>query len=803
MVAKKEGNGKKKLARLVLLDSHAILHRAYHAIPNFTTSKGEPTGALYGLATMLVKTVDELSPDYIIATRDLPGGTFRHTLFEDYKGTRIEADPALIEQLKKAPEIFEAFGIPVYSTPGFEADDIIGTIVQKLKKNDDVEIIIATGDLDTLQLVDGKKVRVFTLRKGITDTIMYDEDRVRERYGFGPELVPDYKGLRGDPSDNIKGIKGIGEKTAEMLVTNFGSVENIYAILKADPAEFEKVGIKKRIVELLIAREKDARFSKELATIHSGAPIDFQLPQNPLNILDHLESIETMCDKYEFRSVKERLRSRVKSIPDASAVVVPDEATEDVDPITLRETAVMLWLLRSDITNPTQDQILDYAQTKKFGEARGVLEKKLHETGRLWGVFEKIEKPAVPIVALMNGRGVCVNKKTLESLAKEYRKELGNIAGRIFQHAGHEFNIKSTRQLATVIYDELKITPEKQKKTSTGLRTTKESELAKLVRRHPIIEDVLSYRELQKLLSTYVDNILELIGTDGRLHAEFLQTGTVTGRMGCQNPNLQNIPIRTEYGRRIRGAFEAQRGFCLVSIDYSQIELRVAAGLSGDKKLIDVFKSGGDIHTAVASSIFNVAPDKIDREMRRRAKIINFGILYGMGANALRSSLGENVGHDEASKYLQEYFAQYSQLAEWIEKTKRDAERLGYTETIFGRRRYFTGFKSSLPMMRAEAERMAVNAPIQGTQADIIKLAMVEVDEMIKEKKWEGKVNLILQIHDELVYEIAEDIAEKTAVEIRALMEGAVSPAEFSGVPILAEVSIGKNWNEMKKLSHE
>ena len=275
-----------------------------------------------------------------------------------------------------------------------------------------------------------------------------------------------------------------------------------------------------------------------------------------------------MCDKYEFRSIKTRLRSRVKNISAGDTGVERKEEAEDVDPIILKETAVMLWLLHSDMTNPTQEQILDYAQAEKFGEARGVLEKKLRETGRLWNVFEKIEKPLVPIVAEMNERGVCMNKKTLEGLAKEYRKELGNIAGRIFQHAGHEFNIQSTRQLATVLYDELEITPERQKKTSTGLRTTKESELAKLGHRHPIIGDVLSYRELQKLLSTYVDKILELIGADGRLHAEFLQTGTVTGRMGCQNPNLQNIPIRTEYGRRIRGAFEAPKGFCMVSIDY-------------------------------------------------------------------------------------------------------------------------------------------------------------------------------------------------------------------------------------------
>ena len=786
--------------RLVLLDSHAILHRAFHAIPNFATSKGEPTGALYGLTTMLLKTIDELSPDYNVAARDLPGGTFRDTLFKDYKGHRAETDPALIEQLKKAPEIFEAFGIPVYSVAGFEADDVIGTVVNKLKKNKDVDIIIATGDLDTLQLVDDKKVQVYTLRQGITDTITYDEDRVRERYGFGPEFVTDYKGLRGDPSDNIKGIKGIGEKTAEQLITNFGSIEEIYAQLKKNPAAFEKAGIKKRIVGLLQEGEKDARFSKQLATIHPDAPINFKLPAQEWKVTDYINSIEKMCDIYEFRSVKERLHSRLKNLS-AADLAAQEESAEEVDPRTLKETATMLWLTHSDMTNPTLQQILDYAQTKKFSEARAMIEKKLRETGRLQQVFEKIEKPLISVVEKMNEIGVSVDKKVLEGLAKEYRKELGAIAGRIFHHVGHEFNIQSTRQLATVLYDELKITPAKQKKTATGLRTTKEEELAKLTDQHPIIEEILSYRELQKLLSTYVDKMLELIAPDGRLHAEFLQNSTVTGRMGCQNPNLQNIPIRTEYGRRIRGAFNAPKGSVLISIDYSQIELRVAAGLSGDEKLISVFKKGGDIHTAVAANVFNVPPEHVDKEMRRRAKIINFGILYGMGVNALRQNLGADVTREEASKYLDEYFASYPQLSKWIERTKRNAERLGYVETIFGRRRYLPGFKSTLPMLRSQAERFAVNAPIQGTQADIIKLAMVKADEMIKERKWEGKVKLILQVHDELVYEVDEKIAEEAAKEIRTVMESVAPEKELSGVPIVAEAKMGKNWDATERMS--
>jgi len=786
--------------RLVLLDSHAILHRAFHAIPDFATSKGEPTGALYGLTTMLLKTIDELSPDYIIAARDLPGGTFRDKLFEDYKAHRAEADPALIEQLKKAPEIFEAFGIPVYSVAGFEADDVIGTIVNTLKKNKDIDIIIATGDLDTLQLVDGKKVQVFTLRQGITDTIIYDEDRVRERYGFGPELVPDYKGLRGDPSDNIKGIKGIGEKTAELLITNFGSIEEIYAQLKKNPAAFEKAGVKKRIVSLLQEGEKDARFSKQLATIHPEAPIKFELPEKEWNVTDYVDSITKMCDAYEFRSVKERLLSRVKNLDAADAANEPEETPEDIDPRSLKETATMLWLVNSEMTNPDLQQILDYAQTKKFSEAREVIVKKLRETGRLREVFENIEKPLIPVIEEMNARGVCVDKKTLQGLAKEYSAELGKIAGRIFQHVGHEFNINSPKQLGVVLYDELKLIPLKQKKTSTGQRTTKEEELAKLADQHPIIDDVLQFRELQKLLSTYVEKMVELIDKDGRLRAEFLQNSTVTGRMGCQNPNLQNIPIRTEYGRRIRGAFKAPKGFVMVSIDYSQIELRVAAGLSGDEKLIEVFKKGGDIHTAVAANVFAVPPEHVDKEMRRRAKVINFGILYGMGVSALRTTLGANVTRDEASKYLEEYFTSYPKLSRWIEKIKRDGERNGYVETVFGRRRYLPGFKSTLPMMRSQAERFAVNAPIQGTQADIIKLAMVKADKMIKEKKWEEKVKLVLQVHDELVYEVDESLAEKAAKEVREVMESVAPSAELAGVPIVAEAKMGKDWENMNVL---
>jgi DNA polymerase-1 len=794
-----KASSKKQAKRLVLLDSHAILHRAFHAIPGFATSKGEPTGALYGLVTTLLKAVSDFSPDYIIAARDLPGPTFRDQLFEAYKGTRAEIDPALVAQLKKAPDLLRAFGIPVYSAEGFEADDVIGTIAEKAKKKG-VDVVIATGDADMFQLVDGEKVQVYHLRQGINDLVLYDDERVRERYGFGPEHVVDYKGIRGDASDNIPGVPGVGEGSATKLIEALGSLEDIYAAIKKDGVEkiAKEIGVQKRYVQLVADNKDKAMFSRELATISRKAPCDFELPDTEWSIADHVATIDAVCDEYEFRSIKERLHSKLKNLE--AADVAAEEVDEDVDSREVKEVGIMLWLVNSDMTSPGLQEILDYAGTKKFSDARAFIEKKLRETGRLQEVYERIEKPLIPVVEKMNATGVCLDKGELQKLQKEYAKGLGEIAGRIFKHVGHEFNINSPKQLGVVIYDELKLTPAKQKKTATGQRTTKEEELAKIADQHPIIEDILQFRELQKLLSTYVEKMIELIQPDGRLRAEFLQNSTVTGRMGCQNPNLQNIPIRTEYGRRIRSAFNAPKGKCILSIDYSQIELRVAAGLSKDEKLTSVFKKGEDIHTAVAANVFGVLPEKVDREMRRRAKIINFGILYGMGVNALRTNLGATVTREEAAHYLEQYFAQFPELTEWIEGIKRSAEKNGYVETVFGRRRYLLGFKSTLPMMRAQAERFAVNAPIQGTQADIIKLAMVKADEMIKEKKWEEKVKLILQVHDELVYEVDEKVAEEAAKEIKNVMESVAPETELSGVPIVAEAKVGENWGEMRTL---
>ncbi len=795
------------VSRLVLLDTHAIIHRAYHALAaaELKAPDGSPTGALYGLVSMLLRIVEDLKPDYLVACRDLPGKTHRHEMFDGYKAQRAQLEPDLISQIQRAPSIFEAFGVPMYSMPGFEADDMLGMIVKQISIRSDIDTVIASGDLDMLQMVQGRHVQVYTLRTGLNDTIMYDEDRVRERYGFGPEHITDYKALRGDPSDNIPGIKGIGEKTATDLIMQFGSIEEMYASLEKNEDAFAKK-VKPRIVGLLKEGKPDAHFSKELATIRGDAPITFALPKTHWHLVDHSATVAALCDDLGFKSLKNRVNDFIRDKEDfptgPESVTTPMEfEVAPPEAAALEETSVALWLLRSEYTTPSLDDVLGYGDTRDFGLAREKIFTDLRSTGRLEEVFEKIERPLIPIMHRMNADGIALDVSYLKDLAEEYNAELSKIAARIYAHAGHEFNISSPKQLGVVLYDELKIVAERQKKTATGARTTREEELLKLSDQHEIIGDVLSYRELQKLLSTYVEKMPALLHEDGRLHPTFLQAGSATGRMASENPGVQNIPIKSDYGRRIRAGFVAEKGNALVALDYSQIELRIAAGLSGDEKLIGVFKDGGDVHTAVAAQVFNVPPEHVDKEMRRRAKVINFGILYGMGVNSLRMNLGANISREESSRFLSDYFQNFSGLSSWIERTKTDAARTGYTETLYGRRRYFPGFKSPLPQMRAQAERMATNAPIQGTQADIIKLAMVEADRIIEEKKWRDQVRLVMQVHDELVYEIDEKIAVEVAQEIRRVMESAVPSERLGGVPILAEAAIGKNWGDMKKLA--
>lgn len=792
-----------KKKRLVLLDAHAIIHRAYHALPDFQSPSGEPTGALYGLSSMLIRIIQDLKPDYIAACYDLPKPTMRHEAYAGYKATRTKTDDALSTQLGTSRNVFAAFNIPIYEREGFEADDILGTIAHLLKEDKGIEVVIASGDMDTLQLVESSRVKVYTLKKGLNDTIMYDAKAVEERYGFKPALVPDWKGLRGDPSDNIIGIPGVGEKTATTLVQNFGTIENLYKVLKKDEEKVRAAGLTPRIVNILKEHEEDAVFSKMLATIRIDAPIAFRLPDAAASTEKTLETVFALFDELGFRSLRARARAAFGA--DEAVAVTGEEQeiveVEEVDQTRFEEAQVMVWLLSSELTNPNLDDILAYTRTEKFSDAYPVLETRIKETGRLSEVYENIEKPLITVLRSMEVRGVCVDKEKMEELRSRYAKELEEIQSRIWKASGKEFNVSSPKQLGEVLFDDMGLAPlagsgSKMKKTATGQRSTKESELEKLKDIHPIIADILEYRQVQKLLGTYIESIPPLLDEGGRLHAQFLQTGTVTGRMASANPNLQNIPIRSERGRAIRSAFTAPKGYTLVALDYSQIELRIAAFLSGDEKLIGIFKSGRDVHQEVAAAVFKVPAEQVDREMRRRAKIINFGILYGMGVNALKAQLGTSTS--EAHQFYEDYFTTFTTLAEYLERTKGEARRTGHTETLFGRRREFPGMKSSLPYVRAQAERMAINAPIQGTQADLIKLAMVRIQRMLEKTGQTDDAHLILQVHDELVFEVRTEKLGDLTESIKVLMESSLDGQDIKGVPILVQAKSGASWGELE-----
>ena len=802
---------------LVLLDAHAIIHRAYHALPEFLSTKGEPTGALYGLSSMLMKIITELKPDYIVACYDLPQKTFRHEAYDKYKAGRVKADDALIMQLKNSRQIFESFDIPIYDAPGFEADDVLGTIVEKYKKDENLKIIIASGDMDTMQLVDDKKVQVYTLKKGINDTILYDEDAVIKRFGFKPKLLPDYKGLRGDPSDNIIGIKGIGEKTAKNLIVNFGTIEEIYKKIKKDEKLFMRADISPRMIELLKNNEEEALFSKTLATIRTDAAINFILPSKTFWENVNPKKIEEVFALFEFRSLFARLKNffgeqktKSESFLGSSEGGQPGQlknslilsSSGNINPAKLQEASVALWLINSDIPNPNLEDILFFTKTDSFQVAYDYILKKLKEKN-LDKVYEEIEKPIIPIVKKMEDRGILIDKKYFEKLSDEYHKKLDILTKKIYKMAGTKFNINSPKQLGEVIFSQMGIkTKQKRQRLPAGRQgsfSTKVSVLEELEEDNPIIREILAYRELQKLLSTYIDVIPKMTSGDGRLHAKFLQNGTTTGRFSSQDPNLQNLPIKTELGRKIRDGFIVPKGYKLAAFDYSQIELRMVAILSGDKKMTQIFREKKDIHAGIASFVFGVPLGDVNNEMRRRAKVINFGIIYGMGVSALRKNLGST--REEAQKFYDNYFKQFSGVRDYLEKVKEFALQHSYTETLFGRRRYFPNINSRIPFLKNMAERTATNAPLQGTAADVIKLAIKYVEEDLKKIGILDKVHLVLQIHDELVYEIEENVLSQADKIIKNAMEGVLERSYLhykTDIPLEVHSGSGDNFGEVK-----
>ena len=867
-------SNKDNARRLVLLDVHAILHRAYHALPDFKTKAGEPTGGLYGLIALLLKLVNDLAPDHIIACYDRPEPTFRDAVYKEYKAGRAKTDDDLVLQIKRSYDVFRAFNIPVYEAVGFEADDIIGTLAHQAKnkraqtekankenssatgtsiesKLPPLDVVIASGDMDTLQLVDKKSVQVYTLRKGLQDTILYDEDKVRERFGFGPELLPDYKGLRGDPSDNIPGVVGIGEKTATILITEFGTLENLYKELNREGTEkepearkkakgkggrkdiktnastesqegevasvskFESVGIKLRIQELLRSSEDEALFSKMLATIRLDAPVTLDIASENWKEGVDMKVLAGLMQELEFRTLLERARAtllpkgtdkegKVEGEIDGGSVAEIDaeidEASEEY-----KAAQIALWLLDSTESNPTISLMREMTEKMTLSDCKEELEKRLHDEG-LEKVYREIELPIMPILRKAEARGILLNVPYLSELSGRYHKVIAEIERNIYGHAGREFNINSPKQLGLVLYDEMGLWAKGLKKTAGGARSTRESELEKLRGEHAIIDEIMQYREIGKLLSTYIDTLPKLVDEGSRIHTSMRQTGTTTGRMSSDSPNMQNIPTKGAHGSEVREAFLStpkddplgdKTGYLFAAFDYSQIEMRLLAVLSCDRHLVETFKEGRDVHASVASRVFGVAEEDVTADMRRRAKVINFGIVYGMGVNALRANLGTT--QKEAREFYDGYFTAYPTIMAYFDKVKNEARKKGYTETLFGRRRYLSDLKSHIPFVRAAAERMAMNAPIQGTATgDIIKIAIKRADDALKAAKLDRGSHLLLQVHDELLFELRRDshLEQKIAI-IKEAMEQAVTPELLREVPLTVDVKVGEKWGSL------
>lgn len=789
-------NPKKQL--LVLLDAHAIIHRAYHAMPDFMTRDGRPTGAIYGFGMMVLKIIDEFQPDHIVACYDLPGPTFRHESFADYKGGRSKTDDALKMQFTPTRDICEAFSIPVYDAPGFEADDLLGTFAEQLKSRDDVQVLIASGDMDTLQLVDGERVQVYTLKRGINDTVTYDEKAVIDRFKFSPLSIIDYKAFRGDPSDNIPGIKGIGDKAATLAISKFGTIEAVYASLEKGEEELLATGLTKRMVGLIRDGQEEAEFSKVIATIRLDVPVEFKMPEKSWKDAVDIERAIEIFESYELRTLPSRLRSSLG----LSQMVKPEAESENETVLpgeALRQAAIKLWLIDSDRTDANLIDIKEFTGIKDAETASTNIDTQLSADAKLQAVYDNIELPLIPVINEMQNNGVLVDQKFFTELSEKYHTELDILGKKIHDFAGSEFNIKSPKQLSKALFEDMELPTKGIKKSKTGSYSTNAKTLEKLEEEHEIIPLISEYRELDKLLGTYIDNIPGMVGEDNRLHAEFVQNGTVTGRFSSRNPNMQNIPTRTELGRKIREGFIASPGTQLVSLDYSQIELRCLALLSGDEALIKIFNDGEDIHSAVASLIGGVPMTDVDREMRRKAKIVNFGILYGMGINSLKKQM--DTDRAEAQKFYDGFFLQFPKATAFLESTKEFARNHGFTETLFGRKRQFKNINSKLGFIKAMAERMALNAPIQGTSADMIKLAMIQVDDWLEAENKKSTAKLILQIHDEIVYEVDEKFVDEFSKKAEEIMQQALKNSYLnydSPVPLIVHSSHGKHWGELK-----
>lgn len=844
--------------KLLVVDGNSILNRAFYGIRLLTTKDGQFTNAIYGFLTMLLKIQEDVTPDAVAIAFDLKAPTFRHKAYDGYKSNRKGMPEELHQQLQPLKDLLTLLGYTIITKEGYEADDILGTLSHTCKVNGD-ECVLATGDRDSLQLINDKvTVRLASTKGGKANAILYDEKKIMEDYGVTPRQLIEIKAIQGDSSDCIPGIPGIGPKGAGDLIQRFNNLDYIYENL--DTIDI-KDGMRKKLRE----NKDSAYMSRMLGEIKLDIPIDTDISHYLVNCTQPDEASRMMAklelfsliDKFKLKEVesseetpKEKKKyslnekntidlsgkelyiySNSKSKGDIDYLYIIEEneiiKTTDVDTVLKSENKKYVYsskelfayadkigleiknlvfdvTLASYLLNPNSssydiDKLNGEYEVETYdGEDEflcniapmidlcNILEKKIEQCNQK-KLLNEIEIPLSNVLAKMENLGFAVDKQGIEDFGKMLKENIENLKSEIYNSVGREFNINSPKQLGVALFEDLALPC--KKKTKSGYSTSADV-LESLKNQHPVVSMVLQYRTLSKLNSTYCEGLLKVIGDDGRIHSSFNQTETRTGRISSTEPNLQNIPVRTELGREMRKFFTAREGWVLVDADYSQIELRVLADISGDKNMIDAFKNNQDIHAITASQVFNMPLDFVTGEMRSRAKAVNFGIVYGIGAYSLAKDIG--VTNKEAKNYIESYLKHYSGIDKYMHDVVEKAKDTGYVETVFGRRRYLPELSASNGMTRAFGERVARNAPIQGTAADIIKIAMIKVDKRLTEENLEAR--LVLQVHDELIVECPSHESMRVAMILQEEMEKAVSLS----VPLVADSAVGKTWYDAK-----
>ncbi len=783
------------MPRLFLVDAFNLIFRAYHArqrtgAPPMRTSRGSSTEAIYIFHNMIRRLQKQYAPEYLAAVFESEGPTFRDQAYAAYKANRAETPPELIEQIPAIERMLGAMRAPVLKTEGYEADDVIGSVARKAAAG--LEVWMISSDKDLLQLV-GDGIRMMDPMKN--DTV-YDPAKVEEFKGVPPERIADLLALVGDTSDNIPGAPGIGEKGAVQLLREYGSLE---ALLE----RAAEVG-KKSYRESLLENREQIELSKRLATIETDVPLEVDLEALRVQPPD-VEALAAFYREYEFLSFLKELQ-----LPAAEGGAAEEEAEEEPDtavfydwkaagcPETgkpVEDVLLYAFLVLADPTACALDSLiaryLERAPATREETLRA-LARRLRPlvTGDLRRLYEEVDVPLMPVLLRMERTGVRIDTERLAALSREMEARLGQLTEEIHALVGMPFNINSPKQLGEVLFERLGLQPQ-GKTTKTKAYSTSADVLEALAGAHPVVGRILEYRQVSKLKGTYVDALPQLISPeDGRLHTTFNPAGAATGRLSSADPNLQNIPVRTELGREIRSCFVPESGWVLLSADYSQIELRLLAHFSGDAALVEAFRNNEDIHTRTASEIHGVPPLMVTPEMRRAAKAVNFGIVYGQTPFGLAQQLG--IAQEEAREYIQRYFERYPGVRMWIGRTVEEARERGYTLTLWGRRRPIPDIASKNPNARAFAERTAVNTPLQGTAADLMRKAMIVVDEELRRRGWRSR--LLLQVHDELVLECPPEELEEARAMVKRAMEG----VEKLSVPLLAETASGPNWRDVE-----